>query len=104
MNRNYQAGVRFEREIVHEREAQGEIALRTAGSRGFADVVAIVPGVAVDFVQCKVTKSEAQANRLCEQFKKDPPLPLGPYRQVLEVKVVRKGRKTVIIERASPPS
>lgn len=99
MNRNYQKGVRLEREIVESYRSAGGTALRSAGSHSPIDVVGISKDSVVDFVQCKVTESEAQAKRLCDAFQAAPPLPLGPYRQMLVVKVIRKGRKTVIIER-----
>jgi len=102
MNKNYQKGRRFEYQVVKEYEADGWVAMRTAGSHGFADVIAINPAdQTVDFVQCKVTESDSQAARLCNQFKSNPPLPLGPYRQLMVVKVVRGDRKVVIIERIS---
>lgn len=99
MNRNYQKGRRFEYEICKEYTEADYTAMRTAGSHGVADVIAVSLTGVVDFVQCKVTESEAQAKRLCEAFKANPPLPLGPYRQIMTVKVIRKGRITAIIER-----
>ena len=62
MNKNYQRGVRLEREVVNIFKANGYIAQRTAGSHSPYDVVLIKESsdtkkiVFVAFVQCKVKK------------------------------------------------
>ena len=55
MNKNYQRGTRFERVIISSLEELGYATLRTAGSHGFADVVAVNDKL-VRFIQSKVTK------------------------------------------------
>lgn len=54
-NANYQRGVRFERDIISETKSEGYETLRTAGSHGFADVIAINEKL-VRLIQGKVTK------------------------------------------------
>lgn len=57
MNKNYQRGTRFERIIIQTVEKLGYSTLRTAGSHGFADVVAVNRNL-VRFIQSKVTKDK----------------------------------------------
>lgn len=57
MNKNYQRGTRFERIIIQTLEKLGYSTLRTAGSHGFADVVAVNCNL-VRFIQSKVTKDK----------------------------------------------
>ncbi len=53
-NKNYVKGVRKERRIKHELERDGFIVLRTAGSHGFADLIAIDKETnIIRFIQCK---------------------------------------------------
>lgn len=52
-NRNYQRGVRFERQLVNELKALGCVASRTAGSHGKFDVVAVATDMTT---ACKVNK------------------------------------------------
>lgn len=56
MNKNYQRGVRLERFIISELSEQGYSTLRTAGSHGFADVIAINKQL-VRLIQGKASKS-----------------------------------------------
>lgn len=51
-NKKYQAGRRFEYEVKEYLENKGYIVLRTSGSHGFADLVAIGHGDVL-FIQCK---------------------------------------------------
>jgi len=65
MNKNYQRGVRLEREVVNIFKEHGYIAQRTAGSHSPYDVVLIKEGknkkiCFVAFVQCKVKKNEKE--------------------------------------------
>lgn len=57
MNKNYQRGTRFERIIIQTLEKLGYSTLRTAGSHGFADIVAVNCNL-VRFIQSKVTKDK----------------------------------------------
>ena len=64
MNKNYQKGVRLEREIVKIFKENGYEAIRTAGSHSSFDVILIKKTkdynkvCFVAFVQCKVKKNE----------------------------------------------
>ncbi len=51
-NKNYLAGRRFEWKVRKVLEAQGWTVMRTAGSKGPVDLIAVQPG-RVQFVQCK---------------------------------------------------
>lgn len=54
VNKNYAKGVRKEYKIMHELEREGFIVLRTAGSHGFADLIAIHKTKnLIRFIQCK---------------------------------------------------
>ena len=60
-NKNYQRGVRLEREVMNIFKAKGYIAQRTAGSHSPFDVVLVKENkdkkiCFVAFVQCKVKK------------------------------------------------
>lgn len=99
-NRRYQAGTRWEREIIKFYEKDGAVCTRAAGSHSPFDVIAVYPANRVALIQCKVTKYEANAERLCRKFRENPPLPVGHYVQVLEVKITRKGRVGVVIDAA----
>lgn len=74
-NRNYERGVRWERKLKKQFESAGYIVLRTAGSHGPVDLVCIGSCGNVNFIQCKVVKTKAQANNLIKKFQKDLPLP-----------------------------
>lgn len=99
-NRNYERGVRFERERKKYWESKGHTVLRTAGSHGFADLVAVSANGVVTFIQCKVTEDPAFAKRLIAHFKLIPPFgytPLGQFHQRLEVKVLNRGVESVVV-------
>lgn len=89
-NRNYQRGRRFEYErLKHYKEVMKHDVVRTAGSHGTWDLVAIdAPRGIVTLIQCKVVSSESAARRLLESFKSSPPYaPSSHIYQTLEVKV-----------------
>lgn len=52
----YRRGVRFEHETLADLEANGYFAVRTPGSKGVADIVAVKVGQVL-FVQCKISGS-----------------------------------------------
>ena len=86
MNSNYIRGRAFEYKRMKEWREWGYTCMRTAGSHGFADIIAVKAGRPVEFIQCKVTKSEAAGQLLLRSFKKDPPFPPDArFHQVLEV-------------------
>lgn len=67
-NRNYEKGRRKEYKIRRNFERDGWIVLRTAGSHGFADLIAI-KGKHTKFIQCKPDNfSEAKTKRLMEKY------------------------------------
>lgn len=79
-------------------EENGWTVMRTAGSRGPYDVVAIHPTLTPLFIQCKVCASEAQAERLIMKFGDCPPMPVRlQYTQKLVVKVARQDERSVSV-------
>lgn len=85
-NKNYLSGRRFEyaRKQVWERD--GFAVMRTAGSRGFYDLIAVANNASVNLIQCKRVKTLTTAIRLAEKFRTSPPLVRSEkYRQVLEI-------------------
>lgn len=91
MNANYDRGVRFERARKKKWEANDYLVLRTAGSHGAFDLVAVGYGY-VYLIQCKVISGgEKAAENLIKAFKLHPPLPPGDgYVQIIEVWANRK--------------
>ena len=68
-NKNYEKGMRKERKIKAQLEREGFIVLRTRGSRGFADLVAINSLGKIRFLQVKPDNySEFQKNKLLEKW------------------------------------
>lgn len=94
-NRGYERGRRFEWLRKKAWEAQGYVVLRTAGSHGFADLLALdiaASAEPVECIQCKVAKTKTEAQRLIRTFVEKPPLPKSScYRQRIEVSVPRQG-------------
>lgn len=91
---NYAVGRRFEYERMKAYRLLGATVLRTAGSHGPFDIIAIYPNGYAHFIQCKVVDSEAAAKRLIEEFKTSPPFCGANFTQVMEVKI--KGTSTVL--------
>ena len=89
-NANYLAGRRFEYErMKHYREVMKHDVVRTAGSHGAWDLVAIDPprGI-VTLIQCKVCATPRAATLLLDRFRDSPPYqPMARVHQCLEVKV-----------------
>ncbi len=74
-NRNYLAGRRFEYRAMQELKECGYTVMRTAGSHGPFDIIAIhtqAPHV-VEMVQCKIVDTPAAASRMEKHFRKNPP-------------------------------
>ncbi len=95
-NANYLRGVRFERERQQAYEIEGWDCMRTAGSHGGADLIAISPKGDVRLIQCKVTSDVASVDRLFKSFRERPPFghrERARYHQVMEVKI--KGSKEI---------
>ena len=97
-NKNYQAGVRFERLRMKHWESLGSWCLRSAGSHGAFDIVVIKQySGEVYFIQCKIVQTLKEAERMIEKFKAHPPYGKNVkqrYTQMLEVWV--KEEKQVV--------
>lgn len=87
-NPNYQAGRREEYATQRKWEEAGYSTIRASGSHGKADVVAFRPDRKPELIQCKVTKTEAEAKRLIKDFKSYT-IPSSYYHQVISVKIKR---------------
>ena len=75
MSTHYEIGRRFEYKVAKQMRDAGYVVMRTAGSHGFYDLIAIrnaSPHVVV-MVQCKTTQTYRQAKRLLNQFVAHPP-------------------------------
>lgn len=90
-NSNYRRGRTFEYErMKYYKEVMKNDCLRTAGSHGAWDLIAIdhVRGL-ITLIQCKVCKDAGTGLRLLERFRANPPYaPMAGVYQVMEVKVV----------------
>lgn len=98
-NFNYNAGRRFEYKVKKQLERAGNIVMRTAGSHGPFDLIAISPEGEIGFVQCKRVETAPAAKRLIEKFRESPPLPKnGGYEQELVVYVSNdRSTRTAIV-------
>lgn len=96
MATNYTRGRAFEYVRKAFYEEMGYAVLRTAGSHGLFDLVAI-RGTQVMLIQCKRVRSQSAADLLIKRWKESPPLTNGPT-QVLDVYVqaTRKVERTWI--------
>lgn len=86
MNKNYQSGRNFEYKTKRIWEEKGYLCLRSAGSHGPFDVVAIPidrPERPVVLIQCKRVKTRAEWERLRKDFKAKPPLDTPPKSVVM---------------------
>lgn len=89
-NVNYLRGRAFEYEIMKAWVATGHSVMRTAGSHGLFDLVAI-RNDGITLIQCKSVRSVAQAERLLRQWSLNPPLtPSSKFHQMMVVKVYRQ--------------
>ena len=71
VNKNYIAGRRFEYKVKKYYENKGYTVLRTSGSHGFADLIAVRNGVnpkRIVFIQCKNRKPTKQETKEFEEF------------------------------------
>ena len=87
MNKNYQKGVRFERDLVNSAKKDGKIAFRSAGSHSPIDVVIIdIKTKKIEFLQAKTGTSNVP--------KKDKEIFENLSNEYLvKFKVMNKGRK-----------
>ena len=85
VNKNYMSGRRFEYQTMKILEKNGYTALRTAGSHGFADVIAFNEEH-VRFIQCKCIKNaEKQRKTIITQFRDSLLINKTPYFTLKEV-------------------
>ena len=63
MATNYQRGAAFERQVKKELEAMGLLVVRSAGSKGPVDLIAVNEAGGVLLIQCKVS-SKANERKL----------------------------------------
>lgn len=70
-NKNYEKGKKKEYRVRDHYVRMGYIVLRTAGSHGFADLIAIHPeSKSIRFIQCKPDKfSDFQKKKLLKENK-----------------------------------
>ncbi len=91
-NRSYRRGRAFEYQRKVAWESAGYTVLRTSGSHGPFDLVAIPtkPNRPIMLIQCKRVATAAQATRLGVAFRQAPPAPPSEgYWQILELGVRR---------------
>ena len=100
-NNRYLAGRKMEWERKKVWEQCCDEVMRTAGSHGKFDLIAVSVSCPVHLIQCKRAQSEVQAARMLKAFSKNPPLPSSHlYVQVMEVYVPRKGVFSVAVVEA----
>ena len=70
VNKNYIAGRRFEYKVKHLLERKGYTVLRTSGSHGFADLVAVKNdyNARIIFIQCKNRKATKEEIEKLNKF------------------------------------
>jgi Holliday junction resolvase len=90
-NKNYQAGRRFEYEVMRAAERQGMSCVRASGSHGLYDVIAFHVDRKPQMVSCKVVAKEADAARLIKHFREHTQH-AEYFHQTLAVKI--KGKYT----------
>ena len=91
-NYNYLRGRRAEWRACKDLERNGFVALRTAGSHGFADVIGVQVGAPVQLIQVKTVSSKAKADKLIKRFVEHPPTEFSVYyEQAIWVWVLRHG-------------
>lgn len=66
----YSKGRKKEYEIMHQLEREGWTVLRTAGSHGFADLIAISSYGLIRFIQCKPDDFPETQVRILEEKNK----------------------------------
>ena len=68
-NKNYLRGRRLEWQVKKDLEADGWTVMRTAGSHGFADLIALRDDT-IRFIQCKTIASQKGSGTKITQLKK----------------------------------
>ena len=74
MNRNYERGVRFERQLMADFKKEGYNVIRASGSHGLFDIVAFhFDNRHIRFIQCKVKKDKKKyGNVINTEFRLHP--------------------------------
>ena len=73
VNKNYQSGRRFEYKVKKMYEKAGYTVLRTSGSHGFADLIAVKQDIKICdriivFIQCKNRKATKQEREKLKKY------------------------------------
>lgn len=87
-NKNYVAGRRFEWDLMKVMKLKGFKCIRASGSHGEYDIIAYRVDQKPLFVQCKVTKTPKEGERLLKKFKEET-VPSKYYHQQMAVKAGR---------------
>lgn len=97
MNRRYVAGRNFEYKTKREWEEKGYLVVRSAGSKGPVDLVAIPNGQPqqhVVLLQCKRCRTRTEFERLKRDFRAKPPLDKPPSGVVMWLTVYIQDERT----------
>jgi len=81
VNKSYKKGYMFERQIFHLFESAGFYCVRSAGSHGVFDIIAIKHGISFG-VQCKYNNhiSEAEKQAMLNAYEQFGIIPIYAYR------------------------
>lgn len=89
-NPKYTSGRRWEYEVMKRLQEDGWIVMRTSGSHGPFDVIALKLNSLPLLIQCKRSRDEASIRRMAKEFQENPPLPATmKFRQKFMGKVYR---------------
>ena len=99
MNKRYIAGKKFEYKVKEHYEKEGYYVVRTAGSKGIADLVAIpnrenyfLPELAL-LIQCKKTSYKKLSKREIREF-----LETASKYKAIPILATKEGKRTVFFE------
>ena len=102
MSNRYASGRAFEWRRRDYYKTPGYFVVRSAGSKTAVDLVCLHPNGRVLAVQCKKVRTQAEAERLIQDFKDAPPLGVATSRagfaQVIDiyVKATRKVESVIL--------
>ena len=90
-NKNYINGSNLERSRKKDWEGLGYFVMKSGGSRGPFDLIAIREGKGLPIlIQVKRVATRSQANLLLKKFKETPPLKPGDYMQRMEILITNE--------------
>lgn len=98
-NLKYQKGRKIEYWVKKQLESKGNVCLRTAGSHGFADIIAINKRIGtISFIQIKYSKTPREPfKHEINKFVNELPILLsGVYREIWIVSKGKKISKTIV--------